>query len=377
MKYETIFEIDLKKLKNNTKKIVKSFNNYKYIGANLKNNAHGLGLEVINTLINNGINYVITDSLSDAIILRKYNKDIEIILDNNITIDEVYDAINNNINITIYDKEYFELINNLNIKDNLNIEIMIDNGSNIIGINNKSDIEYIINKINDNKYISLKGFYSSITSLGIIDEYYYNQVSNFLNLTSNYKNIKIHLNEAIMYHEKEDIVNGICFDLSLLGIEEVIKDDIFTKNRIKKIEKSYGNICTPDIDLELVFNIVSIISKIRLVENNLVGRDYFVKDSMYVGIIPLGHKDGITKNIKYVLINGIKCNVLSDDLDKLYIEVNKSCKIGNKVYILNEERDIYDFINKLHTTRNYLMSILNRNLKKVYINKDKDIKELL
>lgn len=377
MKYETIFEVDLKKLKDNTKKLVKNFNNYKYIGANLKNNAHGLGLEVISTLSNSGIDYVIIDTLKDGIELRKYDKDIEIIVDNNLTVDEVYDAINNNINITIYDKDYFDIINNLKIKDNLNVEIMVDNGSNIVGINNKSDIEYIINKINDNKYLNLKGIYSFITTMGIKEEYYYKQMDNFMSIINDFGDIKIHLNEAIMYHEKEKCINGICFDLSLLGIEEVIEEDIFTKSKIKRIEKNYGNIITPNIDLELVFNIVSVISKISIVENNLVGRDYYVKDSKYVGIIPLGHKDGITKNIKYVGVNGLKREVLTDELDKLYIQVDEDIKVGDKVYVLNEERDIYRFINNLHTSRNYLMSILNKNLRKVYINKDKVSKELL
>ena len=60
-----------------------------------------------------------------------------------------------------------------------------------------------------------------------------------------------------MYHNKIKYLNGIRFDLSVLGIEENINDDIFTKGRIKKIEKEYGALEFPNIDLELIFNITS------------------------------------------------------------------------------------------------------------------------
>ena len=55
---------------------------------------------------------------------------------------------------------------------------------------------------------------------------------------------------------------------------------------------------------------------------------------------------------------------------------NFECLKKFKVYILNEERDVYDFLTNLHTNRYYLMSILNRNLTKKYIN-DEEINDNL
>ena len=61
-----------------------------------------------------------------------------------------------------------------------------------------------------------------------------------------------------------------------------------------------------------------------------------------------------------------------------YIIVSgKNIKIFDKVYIINEERQIYDFLTLLKTNRYYLMSVLNRNLTKVYINKEYKKEDIL
>lgn len=380
MKYETILEIDLKKLKENIKKIVKSYDDYKYKIVDLKDNAHGMGFGIVNTLAKYGINYLLVGSLKEALKVRKLNKDVGILASYYVTMDEIYDCINNNITITIYNKKYIDILCNLELKDDLNVEILIDNGSNLQGINKKSDLEYIINKINETKHLKLVGLYSDITTFGIEDTYYYEQVNNFLKIVKSFANddLIIHLNEPIMYHKKLKYVNGIRFDLSIIGIEENVNDDIFTKRRIRKIEKEYGVLEFPNIDLELIFNITSEVMEIKKVpKGKIIGRSYVAKEDMYVALVPIGHKDGITKSIKFVGINKYKREILSDDIDKLYVKVDEKVFIKDRVYILNEERDIYDFLTNLHTNRYYLMSILNRNLTKKYINEEKTDENLL
>lgn len=371
MKYETVLEIDLKKLKNNTKLLAKSYSDYKYKIVDLKDNAHGLGLKIINTMERYGINFCLVGSLKEALEIRKFNKNIPILASYYVTKDEVYDCINNDITITIFSKEYLDRLLNLKFKDSINVQILIDNGSNILGVNKKSDLEYIIKKIEETKNIKLTGLYTDLTSFGISDDYYYNQVNNFYKIIKPFinKDIMIHLNEPIMYHTKLKYVNGIRFDLSILGIEENIEDDFFTKVKIKNIEKKYGALEFPNIDLELIFNITSEVMEIKKVlKNTLVGRSFVAKEDMAVGVIPIGHKDGVTKSIKFVGIDKYKREILADDIDKLFVRIDEDVKIKDKVYILNEERDVYDFLTNLHTNRYYLMSILNRNLTKKYIN---------
>ena len=374
MKFETLMEIDLKKLKNNTKLLCKSYSDYQYKIANLKDNAYGMGLSIVNTLVDNGINYILVGPIKDAVEIRKYNNDVPILVTYNVTEEEVYDAINNNITLTIADAEYLRSILCLNIKDDLKLQILIDNGSNKIGIKNNLDLKEVIKIIDENDHLVLEGIYTDLTTIGVEDEYYYHQINTFYQIISNYLglDIIIHLNEPIMYHKRLDYVNGIRFDLALIGIEENINDDWFTNMRIKNIEKKYGDLEFPNIDLQLIFTITSEVQSVgRVSKGDLVGRNYIAKDDMLVAVVPIGHKDGITKAIEYVGIDNFKRNILADDIDHLIVEVDGGVREKDKVYIVNEERGIYDFLTLLKTNRYYLMSILNRNLSRVYKNDER------
>src|SRR5699024_5783076 len=121
-------------------------------------------------------------------------------------------------------------------------------------------------------------------------------IGNFLD-----SDIMIHLNEPIMYHKKLSYVNGIRFDLALIGIEENINDDWLTNMRIKNVEKRYGDLEFPNIDLQLIFTITSeVVSIGKVSKGDLVGRNYVARNDMIVAVVPIGHKDGITKAINYV-----------------------------------------------------------------------------
>lgn len=370
MRFDTILEIDLYKLKNNVKLLCESYNDYKYKVANLKDNAYGMGFKIVKTLIQNGINYILVGPLKDAIDIRRFNNEINIIIGYYIDIEQIYDAISNNLIITIPSLEYLKKITELNIRDDLKLQLLIDNGSNKMGLKNKLEVKEAINLIDDSEHLILDGIYTDLTSVGIEDDFYYKQVNNFYKIINDCldKNIIIHLNEPIMYHQKLEYINGIRFDLSLIGIEENIEDNFITNMKIKNIQKRYNDLQFPDIDLKLIFTITSEVMDIgKVKKGDLIGRNYIAKEDMDIAVIPIGHKDGITKAIKYVGINNYKRDIIADDIDHLIV-TGDDVKIHDKVYIVNEERGIYDFLTLLKTNRYYLMSVLNRNLRKKYIN---------
>ena len=288
MKFKTLLEIDLKKLYNNTKILVDSYNDYKYKFANLKDNAYGMGLEIVNALVKANINYVYVGSLKDALDIRKYNQQINILVNYFIDIEEIYDAINNNISITISSIKYLKKVNELKLKDDLKVQILIDNGSNKLGISSKKELKEIIEIINNNKHLLLEGFYSDLTSIGVEDEYYYHQVNNFYSLINEYlkEDLIVHLNEPLMYHKKLDYINGIRFDLALFGIEENINENIFTNWKIKNIEKKYGDLEFPNIDLKLIFSITSEVMQVgKVKKGELIGRKFIAKEDLDIAII--------------------------------------------------------------------------------------------
>ena len=345
MKFETLMEIDLNKLKSNTKFLCKSYSDYTYKIANLKDNAYGMGLSIVNTLVNNGINYILVGPIKDALEIRKYNNEVPVLVNYWVTEEEVFDAINNDITLTITSLEYLRSITCLDIKDDLKLQILIDNGSNKIGLKNNLELNEAVEIIRGTKHLKLVGIYTDLTTIGVEDEYYYQQINAFYQIIGNFldSDIMIHLNEPIMYHKKLSYVNGIRFDLALIGIEENINDDWLTNMRIKNVEKRYGDLEFPNIDLQLIFTITSeVVSIGKVSKGDLVGRNYVARNDMIVAVVPIGHKDGITKAINYVGINNFKRNILADDIDHLIVEIDGGVQERDKVYIINEERGIYD-----------------------------------
>ena len=72
--------VDLNNIGHNARVITNTFKDYKYYIAVLKSNAYGHGMRIVNKIIENGFNYIAVFSLSEALEIRKYNKDIPVLL---------------------------------------------------------------------------------------------------------------------------------------------------------------------------------------------------------------------------------------------------------------------------------------------------------
>lgn len=373
MDFEAQIDIDLNKLKYNLNTLKNAYSDYEFTLANIKNNAFGMGYGIINTLVSEGVNYLYVSTLKEALEIRKLNLEIPILVGNEINLEYIYDAISNNVTITISSLDNIKELSKLNIKDKLKIHILIDNGSNKIGLKNTHELEEAVDIINNNKNFVLEGIYTELTTLGILDEEYYNYFNRFIIIikTIDLDNVIVHLNEPIMYHKKSKYINGIRYDLSLLGIEENIDDNLLANMKIKSIDKKYQDLEFPNIDLLLIFSIKAYITKItEALRGSLVGRNYIAKEDIRLAIIPIGHKDGITKAIGNVVINGVLCKAIADEIDYMIVEAPGTAKVNDEVIIIDEDRDIYDIIGSLKTNRFYLMSILNNNLLRNYINEE-------
>ncbi len=366
--------IDLDKVKENAKTLIDTYGDYKYLLASVKNNAFGMGLEIIKTYIANGINYLFVTSFKEALAIRQINHHISILVNEEISLDEVFEAVLNNITITISRIDTLKELVALKLKDSLKIHLLLDNGHNKRGLKNKVEINTAVDLIRNSDKLILEGIYTEFMTYGIIDEYYYEASSKFYGLVKDFaQDLIIHINEPGMYHHKNKLTNGLRFDLTLLGIEENVEDTILNKIKIKNIEKKYNDLLFPNISLDLVFKIESEIMDIsRAYKNTLIGNNYLTKEDLNVAVVPIGHKDGLTKALNNVYIKNKKCLIFSDEIDYFLVYCPHNAKIGDRVKIIDEETNIYEVINNLKTNRYYLMSILNNNLNRVYVNEQKD-----
>ncbi|MDD4624510.1 MAG: alanine racemase, partial [Bacilli bacterium] len=105
---KTYVEINCDKLENNIKKIIKTYNGYKYYFGVVKNNAYNHGIECIKYMIKSGINYLCVATLEEALEIRKIDKNIPILVLEPIELNAIKDAFSNDITITIDDRNQFD-----------------------------------------------------------------------------------------------------------------------------------------------------------------------------------------------------------------------------------------------------------------------------
>lgn len=363
--------IDLEKVADNIKKLKLFYNDYDCFFANVKNNFFGLGLKAINTLVSAGVNYLYTSTLEEALEIRKINHEIPILISFYFNLDDIYDAINNNISITIEAIGKLKEITKLKIKDKINIHLLLDNGSNKRGLRTATELKFALDIIKKNSYLNLEGIYTEFENYGITDHNYYLEMAKFKEIIAKITptNIIIHGNEPLMYHEKDKLINGLDLSLAILGIKEHIANNIANNLKIKKNLKN-NDLIIPKLKLDLVFQIkTKIVGVTAALKKDVIGKNYLANHDMLLAVIPLGHKDGFTKAILNVEINKNMYPVIADQIDYMLVEIDEQVRLNDDVYIIKD--NIYPLIKLLNTNRFYLMSILNKDLKRVYLNENK------
>ena len=140
-----VLDDNIKSLKNKFK--------YDYYILDVSNNAFGHGMFIMKNL---EIDYLYTNSLKDVYNIRKYDKDIPVILNDKVNEDNILDAINNNIILIIQRVQDLKEINEFDLFDNINIILNIDVDNNY-GIGNREEIKDAIDIITNNKRINLMG----------------------------------------------------------------------------------------------------------------------------------------------------------------------------------------------------------------------------
>lgn len=388
---KTYVEINLDNIEHNVKTIKEKYNNYEYYIGVVKGDAYGHGEYIVNTLVNNGINYIAVATIEEGINVRKYNKDIPVLLLEPIDIDEIDIALKNNFTITVHDFDYIKELNKT-INKKIKCHIKIDSGMGRLGIKDKNELKESYDILNKNKNIIVEGIYSHFATIGVFDKKWDNQLENFKSITSliDIEDIPIrHLGSSIVLlaHPKIDICNGIRIGTLLYGYNITptesnsgIKNKLRTlRNRYyqKKysISKTYTNV---ELNLLPCMNFYTNILQIKKVNSGDsigYGGKVYIENDSYIAVIPIGYNNGIgTGNInRYVFINNKKYNVLSVGMNMSFVLVDENVKLNDKVILLDNKNITIGALARFtdRTFHEMLLSI-GKNNKRVYT-KEKEI----
>lgn len=281
---------------------------------------YGLGKNLLTLAEKFNITYVLVDNINEALNIRKVNNKIGIIV-KYIEKEYIYDAIVNDITITIYNNKDIENIEQINLKDDLKIMTYIDCGNHIEGI---KDLKKVINELEQMNHTIFIGAYSTA----------YSTEKNYQKLVEKFKDITFCMKKDMMrflisdknnelnvnFFGKDIYCNGDFLDVSLIGVIKNIK-------RVKKGEELYGK----KIRKDKVFGIINIPFKMNV-------KRVYIKDSFY--------------------------KVFNQTDDYLIVEINNNIKYKAKVEIFGKNSK-----NRLHD------AILINNIPKYYLENQEIIKD--
>ena len=351
----TYLEVNCKKLKNNIINIIENYPNYSYYFGVVKANAYGHGSYIINSLIEGGINYLAVSSLEEAIKLREYNTQIPILVLEPIHLEYLEECIKNNITITIANINYFNELLKINLSNQLKIHIKLDTGMSRLGITNKEDFDKIISTINTNSNLFLEGIFTHFATSGINDKHWDNQLNKFKNITQNIDLSKIpivHLGRSLtlVNHEKIPFCNGTRLGIAMYGMSQNMPEGTgirallrnFKNKRIRKKLNISATTTTNNLKLSTAITLFSEVIDIKKIhKNDIVGYGalFTADNDMTIATIPIGYADGIPKNLKHVLINDKKYNIVGEMcMDMICVHVDDSVKLYDKVILIDDDK---------------------------------------
>ena len=342
----TYIEINLKNIKENCQKIKLLFPNYKYYMGVVKSDAYGCGIKAIKE-ISKEMNYLVVANIDEAIKIRKYKINKPVLVLQPLEFKDINKYEKYNITATIDNFDIIKKINNYKI----NIHIKIDTGMNRFGFKFKEDFIKAYNLIK-NSNLTLEGIY---THLYFVEDEITtnNQINKFKDFIEqiDYKNIPIiHISQSlgVTKYPKIPFTNGIRIGDLMYGLTEEKK-----------------------LNLKSSFSFVSeIVSVKKINKNETVGYDASfkcIKDEI-IGIIPIGYSHGLTKNHinTNVIINNKEYPIISNTMNISFIKIDDKVKLNDRVYIYNDINHIIKLSNQLNTVPQELMTIIDKNIKKIY-----------
>lgn len=389
----TYVEINVDNIKNNVKNIITKYNDYKYYIGVVKGNAYGHGLKVAKWMIEEGINYLATATLDEALEIRnEIDKEIPILILQPVDLEYIEICSSNNLTITISNYEYYKKLKDLNICK-LKVHLKVDTGMNRLGINNKEEIKTIYKELLNNNKIILEGIYTHLATVGIVDNRFDIQIENFKNLTSdidlnNIAIVHLYSSNAFVIHPKLEFANGVRLGIILYGICPRNINNKGLKNYLRKLKRDYKRkrmklspINTDfNIDVKPSISLCSYVSEIKCVNSNEYigyGNKYLTNEDCKIAIIPVGYMDGLSLSNtgRNVIINKKKYPIVGViNMGMITVKIDNDVKLGDKVIVISDIRSISSYVG---TTPHQLITSISPILKRVYIEGNQNTEEVL
>jgi alanine racemase len=371
-------EINLDNLAHNMQEVRRVTNKNAKVTAVIKADGYGHGaVSIGRTLLKNGADRFAVATLSEAIQLRKYFLDTEIMVLGYTPDNLAKEVIENNIIQTIYSldqaKEFSKIAVALN--KNIIVHIKIDTGMHRLGFLPTNETANEILDINKLANLQIEGIFTHFATADEEDkEYTRSQVKKFMFITEQLENqgLKIPLKHVSNSAGIIDLPE-FNFDMVRAGI---MLYGLYPSNYINR------NV----VDLKEVMCLKAKISQIKEIEAGSgvsYGLKYTFQKDGKIAILPIGYADGYTRllsNKSHIIINGIKAPIIGNIcMDQCIVDITGiDANVDDEVVLFggNDPDGIsIDSIANILNTINYeVVCMVNKRVPRVYLENNNIIK---
>lgn len=366
---QTWAEIDLNAIRHNMNQIRKVLPNSSKIMAVVKANGYGHGMiQIAQTAIESGASAIAVALLEEALEIRKSGITAPILVLSWVSPKFAQIAAENNITLTIFQKEWLEQLKKVKLPKRLKVHLKWDTGMGRIGIRHEKELEEVLYALKRNPDIYLTGVYTHFATADESDlTYFFEQKKRFYQFLEVFNKlweepITIHIgNSAASIRFPEEMHEYIRFGISMYGLYP--SNAIYNENRIQ-LKRAFS------LHSRLIH-----VKKIYKGEFISYGTEYQATADEWIGTIPIGYGDGWTRSLQgaSVLVDGKRHSIVGRIcMDQTMIRLDKEYKVGEKVTLIGQQKDelidIEEIARHIGTINYEIPCMINSRIPRVYIN---------
>ena len=363
-------EINLDDLIHNCHEIRQKLEGNALMMAIVKADAYETGaIQIVKTLMEEGIKYFGVATLSEALHIRKYIKTASILV-MGYTPEYLYQkALENNITLTLYSLEQAQDLDEAAIKMNkrAKIHIKIETGMNRLGFAPDEKSVQAIAQIDHMKSIEIQGIFTHFAASDDNPDYTRGQVEKYDNICDQLKKQGIH---TPLHH-----VNN---SAAIMNFPQ------YSKDMVRAGVILYGIYPFPEADrdflkLRHILSIKAQIAHIKEIEPGekiSYGLTYTSEKKAKIATLPLGYADGYSRalsNKGHCIVNNHLAPIVGRIcMDQLMIDVTGiDASLGDEVILMGKSKDheisIYQLAQATGQIPAEVQCLLNKRFPRVYM----------
>lgn len=354
---KTYAEINLGNIRDNVSSIIEKFNYYEYYFGVVKADCYGHnGILSVKAVLDGGCNYLAVATLDEALTIRKEFIDIPILCLGITPLEYLEVCSSNNITVTIGSLDYAKKVYESGISD-LKVHIKINTGMNRLGICSKDEFNETF-RLLDKSGIFVEGVYTHMYN-ACDKDITFKQFSRYEEIVSDIDKNRISIfhtsaSDAMSLYGKLPFINGCRLGIIMYGLAS---------------DKS--------LNLKSTFRLCSEVIQINTLSSGdsvgYNGNYVALDDNEKIAVIPIGYADGvIRKNTgRHVYINDKSFPIVGNIcMDMMFVKVDDSVKVGDKVLILKDNAHIEEVAEHLDTISYEVLCSVGKRVPRIYFDKN-------